>query len=896
MLPAIAPSTQADVLLKPAAIHSSKSFESIDIKGDHDEYGLLLTENASLQVLGKTEIAGTFVNSAIKAHGGSSPQSIDFQGNVDIRDLTTSTAKGNPLKLQSIQARMKSLELTNIKKVSNDGRDFALDMLSDKTDLSVQGDITVHNFYHEGQSKGMAGIGVGEHSHMDAKNIFISCVKEDENDALANGSIHGAYFYKNAESQISEDIVIKDISGHVLNDNGVLDVIGLSVIGDIEENLGVLSVHNTVSITDIKSPDTAIGLEAAESIVKIHNLTVQSIKGNEAIGLSDKDSTIEIRGNTAISDIVGDGLAVAIDTSNLRIENGLVIERISASEPAHAFAIIAEAIDQETSDGVYIGSKDDLATNRIEGNIITAVEEGDDDVIYAGKVTAVFANPSSSFKGLTLSESPSGKINLTFKNKAIWVVPDNNTLQGALTLENGAAVLLGDAASRQHRSNPIKLELKKLTGSNGIFYLQTDGDRNFSDTVVIDDATGKHGIYLLATGSEPSSQSLDYLVKIMRGDASFELINDGAKVEHGLYLWELTSKKVNNETKWFLTKVEGKEEDVIKNTAEVVHEIVPINDVKTQLAKPQYTPTAEAVLAMSGMGGQISSYLNGLSDLRKRLGEVRSDRVEVDGLWVSTSAQQEHITGFEKTRFKQKGYQINVGYDHHTNNNWLLGFNLKTSRADQKTHDRDFGAKGEVDSYGANLYASRTADNGQYIDLVVSLDKYDESISTNMLTGASIKGDYQNWMIGLSSEIGQKFQFGEGCTYFIEPQLQITYQWIQGDEFTLSNGMEIVQDNFSNVVGRVGFVAGQEFGNLSQQQGLIYVKGGMKYNFHSEQSISVNGKNFKDNLLEQRFYYGVGMDIMRKQNWRLYSYAEREEGRSYMKDFEIGFGIKYLFY
>lgn len=108
--------------------------------------------------------------------------------------------------------------------------------------------------------------------------------------------------------------------------------------------------------------------------------------------------------------------------------------------------------------------------------------------------------------------------------------------------------------------------------------------------------------------------------------------------------------------------------------------------------------------------------------------------------------------------------------------------------------------------------------------------------------------------------------------------------------------MEVVQDNVSNVVGRVGFVAGQEFGNLSQQQGLIYVKGGLKYNFHSEQSISVNGKNFKDNLLEQRFYYGVGMDIMRKQNWRLYSYAEREEGRSYMKDFEIGFGIKYLFY
>ena len=275
------------------------------------------------------------------------------------------------------------------------------------------------------------------------------------------------------------------------------------------------------------------------------------------------------------------------------------------------------------------------------------------------------------------------------------------------------------------------------------------------------------------------------------------------------------------------------------------------------------------------------------------MGEVRNG--VRDGVWVSVAGQKDRISGFSSTSFDQEAYRFNFGFDRSVGQ-WLIGANIKAVTANQKTKDGNYKAEGDAHSEGINLYATWNNDIGCYADFVLSVDRYHQDIDTRMLDGTAVKGDYHNLGIGASVEGGRKFSLGHDESWFIEPQMQLSYYWLRGDDFSMSNGMTVKQDNFDSLTGRLGVAAGKVIKDaLGNHRGQMYARLGVNHEFLGDQTIKVNDIRFSDDLIGSRVYYGFGGEWLPTENFKVYGHVERERGSGYTKEFEASIGVKYMF-
>jgi outer membrane autotransporter protein len=299
-----------------------------------------------------------------------------------------------------------------------------------------------------------------------------------------------------------------------------------------------------------------------------------------------------------------------------------------------------------------------------------------------------------------------------------------------------------------------------------------------------------------------------------------------------------------------------------------------------------------------------------LSDLRKRLGEVRYGAQ--DGLWAKGIAQKDRIDGLTGANFKQKLYGLQLGLDHIVTQDedrmWLLGANFKYNTVDQKVDAMRYG-KGDLKTYGAFLYATYADYKGWYTDLVLSLDHYKQKMTAEQTDSSYVHGRYSTWGWGASVEVGRMFssaQDDEGWGpwyghWWIEPQAQLAYYWVNGKRFSLDNGMTVQQKNGDSLIGRLGVVIGKKFNygrnrkEVDKRYSQFYLKGGVKHEFLGGQTVRVNNDTFNGKLRGTRVYYGAGFDWNMTDQLRLYAQVERESGSRYKKDYEVSVGFKWQF-
>jgi outer membrane autotransporter protein len=318
----------------------------------------------------------------------------------------------------------------------------------------------------------------------------------------------------------------------------------------------------------------------------------------------------------------------------------------------------------------------------------------------------------------------------------------------------------------------------------------------------------------------------------------------------------------------------------------------------------------ELVTTLAGDGAMYSAWMADLTDLRKRLGEVRYGAQ--DGLWVKGIAQKDKIKGVTGADFKQKLYGLQLGLDHIVTQDedrmWLMGANFKYNTVDQKISAMRYG-KGDMKSYGAFLYATYADYKGFYTDLVLSVDNYRQKMTAEQTDGSYVHGKYNTWGWGASAEVGKMFssaQDDEGwgpwySHWWIEPQAQLAYYWIKGKKFSLDNDMNVRQKNGESLIGRLGLVIGKKFNygknrrEVDKRYSQFYLKGGVKHEFLGAQTLHVNSDTFNDKLRGTRVYYGAGFDWNVTDQMRLYAQVERESGHKYKKDYEVSVGLKWQF-
>ena len=518
----------------------------------------------------------------------------------------------------------------------------------------------------------------------------------------------------------------------------------------------------------------------------------------------------------------------------------------------------------------------------VRGALIAALG----DTFYGDSVIDVtLSGENNSLQGVSLIDNGRGtdlteedykhnKINLSLNNKARWDVENlgegQNNYVSSLVLNDGILNLRYGEDGTNYKT----LDVNTLSGNNGLILVNAELTENneINNRIEIQNAeAGIHRIHVnSASGTEPTKLEQDgYLVRVIN-DAGATFTADNNQLEYGVYFRDYSVKSrinENNETEWYLTF-----------------------DPQPQ---PDLTPTAEAVVAMAGMGAQNAMYLNQLSDVRQRLGEIRNG--VKDGVWASVAAQKDRISGFSSTAFDQEAYRFNFGFDRSVGQ-WLIGANIKAITANQETTDTQFKADGDAHSEGINLYATWYNDIGCYVDFVLSLDRYHQEIENRMLNGVKVKGDYSNIGLGASVEGGRKFSLGSDKSWFIEPQAQLSYYWMKGDDFSMSNAMEVRQENFDSLTGRLGFVAGKDFtDSLGNNKGQFYAHLGVNHEFLGDQNIRVNDIRFSDDLLGTRIYYGLAGEWNPYKNIKVFGYVERENGSDYTKEFEVSAGVKYTF-
>ena len=280
-----------------------------------------------------------------------------------------------------------------------------------------------------------------------------------------------------------------------------------------------------------------------------------------------------------------------------------------------------------------------------------------------------------------------------------------------------------------------------------------------------------------------------------------------------------------------------------------------------------------------------------LDNLNKRLGDMRFANGS-DGVWVRV--RNDRVGENDEYRLKnyttQLGYDkvySNVDFDHHIG----VAFDYSKGTMDYKTLD----GKSHIDKYVASLYDTRLFKNGVYTDIVAKMG-YMES-DFNLVTSNQkykVNGKYDNFIFGLSGEIGEKIMLTEKI--YFEPQAQLQYTYIDDTDYTTNQGTKVNIDDTNSLIGRVGFRVGQNFVTGNNKENTIYFKTDINREFLGKQSLKASDltgsieREYKNMNTWVDLGIGVSKDISESLN--IYTDIEKQ----FKKDdnaWQMNLGFRY---
>lgn len=475
----------------------------------------------------------------------------------------------------------------------------------------------------------------------------------------------------------------------------------------------------------------------------------------------------------------------------------------------------------------------------------------------------------------------SGNGNITLSGASLWQLTEDSKA-GSISLNDTSTVSLSGKAT--------KLETQRLGGSGGQFlmdlhYLGDDvntyRDGAGSDFIIAHDRNGStHHVTMTDNSSVNSMKEGSKLYfASTAADSSAFAVNDSVQIQNyrKIYNKNLVVKK---ETDTGNESYEGYDDWFLTPEAIIDNHTVGNSDGNT--INPNGTVPGAAYNAAFALWRDDDTLL-------KRLGELRYNR-EDQGVWAQFINKRLERDG--RHSFEGNYKTLQVGFDQAKvtdgSGTWYYGGAISHVWGDATYKD----GPGKQKATDISIYGTNVRPHGHYLDLVARLGRIDSDYDTTY----GDHGEFENWVTSFSAEYGKKKELTHG--WAIEPQAQITYSYLWGDDYTTRNGAKVKQDDADSLVGRLGFVLSREFDSRAKTPSRLYFKASVLHDFlGNTQSRIMDDMTFtdSDDLGDTWYVLSVGTNIQFSDTTQFYFDAERSFHSDIRMKYRFNAGIRFTF-
>ena len=301
---------------------------------------------------------------------------------------------------------------------------------------------------------------------------------------------------------------------------------------------------------------------------------------------------------------------------------------------------------------------------------------------------------------------------------------------------------------------------------------------------------------------------------------------------------------------------------------------------------------AKSAMASSAMMWRAES-----NDLMKRMGDLRMSEGE-RGLWAKYYGGKYEMDS-QKTNFNLKYNAYQLGYDVEAGNGWTVG-----AAVSYNDGSATYGSgRGDLSTYSAGIYGTWKSEDGQYVDIIAKYSKLDNEFKVFNDSGHKLNGDYKTWGTSISAEYGKRFEKENG--FYFDPSVELTLGHINGKDYNahsdfmtsvgVMKDLQVEQDSFNTLVGRVGFRLGQKLDNAS-----YFVKLAAAHEFSGDFDTTYRAVgepegrtsiDFGDTWYEAQ----IGGTVKLSDNSVIYADFERSFGGDVEEKWRVDAGLRWSF-
>lgn len=693
--------------------------------------------------------------------------------------------------------------------------------------------------------------------------------------------INGASVTVDAENIAGKNFLVTNHINHVGQNTGWTQAPSKLVLGtDSTENITLTNnADGFVTGIAVQGPGGA-NFAGSTAEVNANNFTVTAHSENDYVfGIYVMNASADKRDDTGAvvdEDCAPVKLTINAENTYVNATTGVYVDPIDKDHRAIGIAVWSEG-ELEVNGNLFVNASTALAAR---GKAVVNINKendpnriiqlnGDINFNYSNQnsgtpvqafVTINLANENSFLNGdIVVSgvDIPEGydevdDMNLGLSNGGAWFIPKDSPDEG--TAERTAEV--------------------NLTMNNGLLSIADE-----TKTVSLKSFTGTGGrIEAAAVQNGDTVEHAKVQIKEMASGASFDVAYLGLTAD------DVTD--VNATLKGMSDIIDAPTDSTYTQTntiveGDVMGEISQVVDSTGKVLRAAQQRTNTKIESLGSLTTlSTMQWRHEMNDLTKRMGELR-DSPEGVGAWARLYGSEQEY-GDQNVTLKSVSVQIGADVDVA---DWKVGGAFSYTDG---SSDMDNGTA-DSDIYSIAAYGTWLADNGLFVDLIGKYSWLDSDFEI-----ANMRGSTDNSALSVSAEIGWRF---EPCAYgFIEPQAELTYGRVWGDDFTTSNDVKVSQDDFDSLIGRIGVRAGVKF---PEKKGNLYVRvsGAHDFQGESDMTASKNGKVslVSDDLGGSWVEYGLGANFNLTEATYTYLDLERTSGGDVSEKWRWNIGLRTVF-